>query len=599
MVCRRNIMVVSMSISPCRTLKQNAYTAALQLVCEVRRVKSRENNTYVPSFHLEVRTWESLLFMAGNRDLCHRRTFVSSPVNTVGVGKQIAKAKIKTKDPNAHLLLLLLAPFSYLTRIAAKHIMNFHLAFIASALTARTATSFAPTVGRQSVRGLARATVPQMSSSDDTITLGIFGGGTVGGGIVEILSKKREYFRKLSGKTIEVKKICVRDASKPRDFALPEGCSIVTSYDDILDDDDIDVAVEVMGGTTDAKGVVMGALQRGKSVVTANKALIAKDLAEIEDVVASLDPGTQFRYEAAVCGGIPIIRSMQSDFVGDDINLMSGIINGCTNFMLTAMDRDGKSYDEALSEASDLGYAEADPTLDVGGFDARSKLKILIRLAYGMDIDEEDISCRGITELTKIDFGYAKTLGGTIKLLGVAEKNPATGEISAYVSPCYVTSDDPLASVSGATNAIEVISDNLVSSIYIGQGAGRYPTANSCINDIVALAKGDKTQSPFNPKDNSGKFANNYESVFFLRLSYRDQVGITRQVGEVCEKHGVSIHSLLQNPIAKNQESAFAIVTEKVQYASIIKVIAEIEALNWCKGKPFYMPVLREDWQQV
>jgi homoserine dehydrogenase len=471
--------------------------------------------------------------------------------------------------------------------------MRFSVAFIAASAMAWTADAFAPITSRSPAPLRVSSTLDM--ASDDTITLGIFGGGTVGGGIVEILTNKKEYFQKLTGKTIEVKKICVRDASKPRDFELPEGCSIVTAYDDILSDDSIDLAVEVMGGTTDAKDVVMSALKNGKSVVTANKALIAKDLPEIESVLSGLSGDNQFRYEAAVCGGIPIIRSMQSDFVGDEIKLMSGIINGCTNFMLTAMDRDKKSYDEALSEASDLGYAEADPTLDVGGFDARSKLKILMRLAYGMDVEEDEISCRGITELTKIDFEYAKTLGGTIKLLGVAEKNDA-GEVSAFVSPCYVTNDDPLSSVSGATNAIEVISDNLVSSIYIGQGAGRYPTANSCINDIVALAKGDETPLPFNPKSDT-KFVNNYESVFFLRLNYRDQVGITRQVGEVCEKHGVSIHSILQNPIRKSQDSAFAIVTEKVEYAAILKVLADIEALSWCKGKPFYMPVLREDWQ--
>lgn len=432
-------------------------------------------------------------------------------------------------------------------------------------------------------------------TDSDTVTLGIFGGGTVGGGIVDIISKKESYFQALTGKHIKVRKVCVRDANKPRDFDLPEGCSIVTSYDEILDDDEIDVAVEVMGGTTDAKDVVVSALQKGKSVVTANKALIAKDLPEIEKLLGSLKNGVEFRYEAAVCGGIPIIRSMQSDFVGDNVNFMSGIINGCTNFMLTAMDRDKKSYDEALDQASKLGYAEADPTLDVGGFDARSKLKILMRLAYGMNVDENEISCRGITELTKIDFEYAKMLGGTIKLLGVAEKNEK-GEVSAFVSPCYVTNDDPLSSVNGATNAIEVVSDNLVSSIYIGQGAGRYPTANSCINDIVALAKGDKNPLPFNPSSES-KFVNNYSSVFFLRLNYRDKVGITRQVGEVCEKHNVSIHSILQNPVAKTQDAAFAIVTEKVEYASLLKVLADIEALDWCKGKPFYMPVLRENWQ--
>lgn len=477
--------------------------------------------------------------------------------------------------------------------------MRLQIAYIAAAALGRV-SSFSPSTVSTARQTMIRSASTSssslgMSSSGDTITLGIFGGGTVGGGIVEILSNKADYFKQLTGKNIKVKKVCVRDASKPRDFTLPEGCSIVTSYDDILNDDSIDVAVEVMGGTTDAKDVVVGALSNGKSVVTANKALIAKDLPEIESLLSSLDSATQFRYEAAVCGGIPIIRSMQSDFVGDNIKLMCGIINGCTNFMLTAMDRDKKSYDEALSEASALGYAEADPTLDVGGFDARSKLKILMRLAYGMNVEEDEISCRGITELTKIDFEYAKMLGGTIKLLGVAEKNDE-GDVSAYVAPCYVTNEDALSSVNGATNAIEVLSDNLVSSIYIGQGAGRYPTANSCINDIVALAKGDVTPLPFNPSSDT-KFVDNYESVFYLRLNYRDQVGITRQVGEVCEKHGVSIHSILQNPVAKNQESAFAIVTDKVDSTAILKVMADIEALSWCNGQPFYMPVLRDDWQ--
>ena len=226
--------------------------------------------------------------------------------------------------------------------------MHLRLAILASALTARTVAPFAAAPRRAAAPRLHMA---GDGDGDDVVTLGIFGGGTVGGGIVEILAKKAASFRQLTGKTIAVKKICVRDASKPRDFAVPEGCSIVTSYDDILDDEGIDVAVEVMGGTTDAKDVVVGALKKGKAVVTANKALIARDLPELESLLASLDGGAEFRYEAAVCGGIPIIRSMQSDFVGDEVTFLSGIINGCTNYMLTAMDRDGQSYEEALAQA--------------------------------------------------------------------------------------------------------------------------------------------------------------------------------------------------------------------------------------------------------
>lgn len=417
---------------------------------------------------------------------------------------------------------------------------------------------------------------------------------------MDIIERKKEYFKELAQTQIDVTKICVRDASKERDFELPEGCEIVTDFDAILEDDDIDIVVEVMGGTTLAKDVVFKALRNGKSVVTANKALIAKDLKEIEAVLDEVNAGrdaseeVEFRYEAAVCGGIPIIRSLQSDFVGDDITRISGIINGCTNFMLTAMDRDGYSYDEALSQASDLGYAEADPTLDVGGFDARSKLRILMRLAYGVEVDEETISCRGITDLTKVDFEYAKRLGGTIKLLGVTEQ-VSDSEVTAFVSPCYLTGDDSLSNVNGATNAVEVTSSNLQSSTYIGQGAGRYPTANSCVNDILALAKGDQTPMPFNPAAKL-QFVDTYESVFFVRLNYKDELGITRQCGEICEKHGVSIHSMLQNPVTKRADAAFVIITEKVSLDSLKKVVKELEALSWCTDTPFYMPVLREDW---
>jgi homoserine dehydrogenase len=435
--------------------------------------------------------------------------------------------------------------------------------------------------------------------------IGLFGGGTVGGGIVEILRRKSAYVEALTGDRVglDLAKLCVRDAAKRRDFDLPATCAVTESYDDILEDDSIDMVVEVMGGVTDAKDVVYRALRAGKDVVTANKALIAKLLPEIEKILEEVnrDRGeeeekVEFRYEAAVCGGIPVIRSMQSDFVGDEITMISGIINGCTNFMLTAMDRDGKSYEEALEEASELGYAEADPTLDVGGFDARSKLRILMRLGFGVEVDEEEISTRGITDLTKLDFQYAKMMGGTIKLVGVARTTSSPDKIAAFVSPCYVTGNDSLASVNGATNAVEVLSNNLQSSTYIGQGAGRYPTANSCVNDIVALAKGDQTPMPFNPPAANKEFVNNYDSVFYIRLRYRDALGITRQCGEICEKHGVSIHSILQNPVTSRSDAAFVLITEKVPLQSVESVCKDLEALDWCLGEPFYMPVLREDW---
>lgn len=452
-------------------------------------------------------------------------------------------------------------------------------------LVASSAPSYAFTVNKPVVRN----SLTQL----DAIKLGIVGGGTVGGGICEILAQKKEYLKNLTSDDIEVKTICVRDTSKARDFEVPDGCTITDDVSIITEDDEIDIVVEVMGGTTKAKDVVFQSLSNGKHVVTANKALIADCLSEIENHLKSLNAGksmdesVQFKYEAAVCGGIPIINSLQSDYPGDEINMIAGIINGCTNFMLTGMDRDGLTYDQSLAEASKLGYAEADPTLDVGGFDARSKLKILMRLAYGIDVPESDIPCRGIQELTSTDYDYAKKLGGTIKLLGVSER--IGNKVSGYVSPCYIPSNDSLSSVNDATNAVEISSKNLQRTTYIGQGAGRFPTANSCVNDIASVAKGDKTTMPFNPSSEC-QYVQKYDSVFYLRLKYKDALGITRQCGEVCEKHGVSIHSILQNPITSKSNAAFVIVTEKVSNTQMKKVVAELEDFDWVQGPAFWMP---------
>jgi len=432
-----------------------------------------------------------------------------------------------------------------------------------------------------------------------TETIGIIGGGTVGGGIVEIVEANKDLFRTMTGKEIFISRLAVRDLSKKRDFATPQGCSVSDDFNDVLGDDAVDTVVEVMGGTTQAKDVVFSSLKAGKNVVTANKALIAACLPEIEAVVREVnnkrtEKPVEFRYEAAVCGGIPIISSMQGDFVGDQISMITGIINGCTNYMLTSMDKNGLSYDESLQGASELGYAEADPTLDVGGFDARSKLKILMRLGFGVDVPEDEISCKGITDLTKEDFEYAAMLGGTIKLLGVAKK-VSDDSVAAFVSPAYVSNDDVLSSISGATNAVEIVSSNLQSSTYSGQGAGRFPTANSCVNDIVKVARGDVNPLPFNSKTEGVQFVNDFKSKFYIRLRYRDQNGITKDCGQLCEESGIGIYSILQNPIKNRNDAAFVITTDSVELSKIKKFIAAVEGMDWCRGDVFFMPILRDE----
>jgi len=403
----------------------------------------------------------------------------------------------------------------------------------------------------------------------------------------------------MTGKELVISRLAVRDLAKKRDFATPSGCVVSDDFNDVLNDDAVETVVEVMGGTTLAKDVVVSSLKAGKNVVTANKALIAAYLPEIEALVKEVNAknsgrAVEFRYEAAVCGGIPIIASMQGDFVGDSISMITGIINGCTNYMLTAMDKNGLSYDESLQGASELGYAEADPTLDVGGFDARSKLKILMRLAFGVDVEEDEISCKGITDLTKEDFEYAAMLGGTIKLLGVAKKI-SDSSVAAFVSPAYVSNDDVLSSISGATNAVEIVSSNLQSTTYSGPGAGRYPTANSCVNDIIKVARGDVNPLPFNTMDEGVKFANDFKSKFYIRLRYRDQNGITKDCGQLCEEFGIGIYSILQNPIKNRNDAAFVITTDSVELSKIKKFIAAVEGTEWCRGDAFFMPILRDE----
>mmetsp|Transcript_22607 Transcript_22607/g.58882 ORF Transcript_22607/g.58882 Transcript_22607/m.58882 type:complete len:467 (+) Transcript_22607:111-1511(+) len=450
--------------------------------------------------------------------------------------------------------------------------------------------AFAPAAAAASARGAPLAAQVRK--------VGIVGGGTVGGGIVEILERRREQLvAATGGSSLEVKAVVVRDAAKARDWTAPPGCVVTEDLEAVLGDDDVDLVVEVMGGTTLAKDVVFRALRAGKDVVTANKALIADCLPEIEAVVAEANaaqgagaPRVQFGYEAAVCGGIPIIHTMNTDFVGDEVTRLRGIMNGCTNFMLTKMEAEGLSYADCLAEATALGYAEEDPTLDVGGFDARSKLAILVRLAFGVDVDETLISCTGIAGLETIDFEYARgQLDGTIKLLGVAELDGAGG-LTAYVTPALVPRGATLASISDATNAVEVASRNLEASLFVGRGAGRFPTANSCVSDVVACARGALPE-PFAKKVGGVAFRSDFESFFYIRIRYRNAIGIVKALGEICARHDVSIDSLLQKP----HSDYFVVVTEAGPRSRVEKVAADVEAEAWCVGDVFFMPVATQE----
>lgn len=416
--------------------------------------------------------------------------------------------------------------------------------------------------------------------------IGLLGGGTVGGGVCEILRLRKESLVS-RGVDLQIVRICVRDINKARDFVIPDGCQLLTDPMAVVNDESVDMVVELMGGVTVAKDAVMAAIAKGKHVVTGNKALIAAHLPEIQAALRS-SPKATFAYEAAVCGGIPLINAMMNDYVGDQILSVKGIMNGTTNFILSKMESEGAAYADVLAEAQSLGYAETPPDFDVEGWDARSKLAILCKLAFGTFVPESSIPCTGITRITAEDFAYAKQLNSSVKILGVGQQNE-DGSVTAYVSVCIVPFTNPLSRISGPMNCVEVISKNLMTTQYSGPGAGRFPTANSVVNDIVMIARGAcgnpfplSTDLPINPE---------VKGRFYLRFMVSDALGIVRVLGELAEKASISIHSLMQPPIRDHRHVPLVLTTDMTTLSAVKGMCAEVTKQPFNMEEPLIMPI--------
>jgi homoserine dehydrogenase len=427
------------------------------------------------------------------------------------------------------------------------------------------------------------------SKGTTQLKIGLCGCGTVGTGLLEIIQDRSAFFATL-GVELQIAKICVRNKEKKRSF-IPEGCVVTTSYDDIINDDSIDCVVEVMGGTTDAKAVVFGAIENGKHVVTANKALLAEFLPELQALL-NKHP-VLFGLEAAVCGGIPIINTLQHSLLGDGITKITGIMNGTTNFMLSKMESEGLPYAVVLKEAQELGFAEADPSADVDGFDVRAKIALLAKLGLGCYVDVSLVKTVGISNITKFDFQYAKHLKCTIKLLGMAEMN-ADEELSIMVSPMLVPEQSPLGAIRGATNAVSVASKNLSTSFLVGPGAGALPTANSVIADVLGVARGNLEKLPF-PKDKPTKMAADFSGCFYVRFMVKDGLGILHAISEAFLKHKVSIDQVVQIPPEPQgwdrDRCPFVLLTDCALYSQVKEACESLAKHSWNASKPFYMPV--------
>jgi len=422
-------------------------------------------------------------------------------------------------------------------------------------------------------------------TSTGNVNVALCGAGIVGGGVLYMI-------KQLRNSPFTVKKVLVRTIDKVRDFELPNGTTYTTDWNECVDPNEIDLVVELIGGITVAKDIVFTALKNNINVVTANKALIASHMEELEEILTT-SKGT-LGYEAAVGGGIPIIKALQTSIVcSDQVTSVSGILNGTTNFMLSKMATDGCSYDDVLKEAQSLGFAEADPTADVEGHDARAKTTILARLALGCRISESDIPCVGISSLTKDDFNYAKTLNSTIKLVGSVRKSSDT-IVQVFVTPCVCPMSGIIANVNGATNVVQIVSDALGTSYLIGAGAGRFPTANSVVADMIDIVSSSEEQPFPVPLNNNMIQDPDYTSRFYVRLNIRDQTGIIMTAGKLCHDNGVSIHAVLQDPIENPDNVPFVITTEECRRSQVEAFAKSCGQEDWCLSNPLIMPILEE-----
>lgn len=412
------------------------------------------------------------------------------------------------------------------------------------------------------------------------IKVGLLGLGTVGTGVVRIVEGHQEDLQRQTGSAIVIEKILVQDLKKTRSVAV-DSAKLTGNPLDIIDNPEIDVVVEVMGGIVPTKGYILQAIENGKHIVTANKDLMA--LHGIEIMAKAEETGVDVFYEASVAGGIPIIRTLIEGFSSDRITKIMGIVNGTTNYILTKMSKEGAAYEDVLKEAQALGYAEADPTSDVEGLDAARKMTILSTLGFRTNVELQDVSVRGISQITKEDIAYGKQLGYEIKLLGIAERSG--DRISVCVQPTMVKLSHPLASVSGVFNAVYVYGEAVGETMFYGPGAGELPTATSIVADLVAVIKnlrlgvnGRSVNAAYNEK----KLMTDDQIVSknFMLLHVADKAGVLAQITQVFAECEVSLESVLQHPNPSNPLAEIIIITHEASRAAIQKVLDHFESLD-------------------
>lgn len=408
------------------------------------------------------------------------------------------------------------------------------------------------------------------------ISIGLLGLGTVGSGVVQIIENHQDKLMHQVGCPVKIKKILVKDLEKNRGLNLDKSI-LTTNVNEILEDPEIDIVIEVIGGIKETRQYLLTALENKKHIVTANKDLMALHGSELLKVAS--ENGCDLFYEASVAGGIPILRGLTDGLASDRITKMMGIVNGTTNYILTKMTKQGSPYEEVLAEAQALGYAESDPTADVEGFDAARKMAILATLGFSMHIDLEDVSVKGISQITEEDLEYSKRLGYTIKLIGIASRTGDKVEVS--VQPTLLADTHPLASVNDVYNAVYVYGEAVGETMFYGPGAGSLPTATSIVSDLVAVMKnmrlGVNGNSAVLPQyEKNLKSPEEMYAKYFLRLHVKDELGVFASITTLFSQHNISFEKILQLPLKESDASEIVLVTHNASLKDLEEVLRKL-----------------------
>ena len=416
------------------------------------------------------------------------------------------------------------------------------------------------------------------------LNVAIIGLGTVGSGVLKLLKKQKNNIKNRTGIELKVVAVSAKNSTKKRSVDISQ-IRWVASPLTIAKDPNVDVIVELIGDMDNtARKVIREAINNGKHVVTANKSLLAKEGSIFEELAR--EKGVFLRYEAAVAGGIPIIKVLQDSLIVNKISKLYGVINGTCNFILTKMESDGREYSDVFSEAKELGYVESDPRLDIGGIDSAHKLALLSCLAFGTSLNFKAVKTEGIDHISIEDIQEAELIGYKIKLLATAEYS--RNKLSQEVSPKLIRRDSPIAQVNGSTNIIAIEGEEIGTTVFSGPGAGMGPTASSVVSDLIAIAS-RKSKSTFLTGDKKNSSSRNEpvskKSSFYLRFILKDKPGVIARLSGKLGSCGISINQMKQKPLPK-QRATLIMTTHKTLKEDLEKALIDIKKLKICEQKP-------------